>query len=119
MSDPSERPANQASNCACVATRVLVGWPGPKCQRLPESVATGPLMVLRILLGQREITRRWQAATPMTGRRSAMSDARIGQHFGQQFQPIAAVRVIPNWRTIQKTAGQAMYGPLSRCPERL
>jgi hypothetical protein len=48
-----------------------------------------------------------------------MSDARIGQHFGQQFQPIVAVRAVPGMRTIEKTAGQAMCGPLRRRPERL
>ena len=32
---------NQASNCACVATRVLVERPGPRCQRLPSRLPPG------------------------------------------------------------------------------
>jgi hypothetical protein len=60
-----------------------------------------------------------QRLIPKAGRRSAISEARIGQHFGKQFQPIVALRGVLGGRLNKEFAGQATCSNLLRSPENL
>ena len=60
-----------------------------------------------------------QRLTQRPGFGHGSPDTRVGQHFGQQFQPIVALRDVPGRRINKEIAGQTICGSLFRWPEKL